>query len=89
MLPAYLKIIIIMSRHSIEWWVSEQVEHLGSAGQKVKVKVVRVNLEERKIDFELIDKESKQSQTARARVLDKTTNDRSKSLKIENLVTKS
>ena len=58
--------------------VGERTGRTFRLGQKVKVKVVRVNLEERKIDFELIDKESKQSQTAKARVLDKTTNDRSK-----------
>ena len=47
--------------------VGERTGRTFRLGQKVKVKVVRVNLEERKIDFELIDKGSSQTQTAKPR----------------------
>jgi ribonuclease R len=46
-------------------------------GQKVKVKVVRVNLEERKIDFELIEKGSSKSVTPKPRRSAKASDDRS------------
>jgi len=45
--------------------VGERTGRTFRLGQKVKVKVVRVNLEERKIDFELIDKKSDQSGSAK------------------------
>lgn len=58
--------------------VGERTGRTFRLGQKVKVKVVRVNLEERKIDFELIDKGSKHSQTAKPRNFAKASEDRSK-----------
>jgi ribonuclease R len=58
--------------------VGERTGRTFRLGQKVKVKVVRVNLEERKIDFELIDKGSSQSKTAKPRGSAKTLDGRSK-----------
>ena len=45
------------------------------------MKVVRVNLEERKIDFELIDKGSNYSQIAETKGYDKRADERSKKTK--------
>ena len=58
--------------------VGERTGRAFRLGQKVRVKVVRVNLEERKIDFELIDKGSSQSHTAKPRTSTRKTEDRSK-----------
>ena len=57
--------------------VGERTGRTFRLGQKVKVKVVRVNLEERKIDFELIDKASNQSHTSKPRNFVKASDDRS------------
>ena len=61
--------------------VGEQTGRTFRLGQKVKVKVVRVNLEERKIDFELIDKGSKHSRIAETKGYDKRADERSKKTK--------
>jgi ribonuclease R len=58
--------------------VGERTGRTFRLGQKVKVKVVRVNLEERKIDFELIDKASNQSHATKPRNFVKASDDRSK-----------
>ena len=57
--------------------VGERTGRTFRLGQKVKVKVVRVNLEERKIDFELIDQGSSQSHSSKPRSSAKTSDDRS------------
>jgi ribonuclease R len=58
--------------------VGERTGRIFRLGQKVKVKVVRVNLEERKIDFELLDKGSNQSHSGKKSSFSNTTDDRSK-----------
>ena len=64
--------------------VGERTGRAFRLGQKVRVKVVRVNLEERKIDFELIDKGSSQSHTAKPRTSTRKTEDRSKKPRTKN-----
>lgn len=68
--------------------VGEQTGRTFRLGQRVKVKVVRVNLEERKIDFELIDKGAKQSQTTKTKSVGRTPDDRSKKTKTRKSGTK-
>jgi ribonuclease R len=58
--------------------VGERTGRIFRLGQKVKVKVVRVNLEERKIDFELLDKSSNQSHSGKKSSFSNKTDDRSK-----------
>jgi ribonuclease R len=58
--------------------VGERTGRVFRLGQKVRVQVVRVNLEERKIDFELIDKGSKETQNPRATTTKKQHDDRPK-----------
>ncbi|MGB0459316.1 MAG: ribonuclease R, partial [Porticoccaceae bacterium] len=57
--------------------VGERTGRTFRLGQKVKVKVVRVNLEERKIDFELIDKGFSPSHNSKPRSSAKASDDRS------------
>ena len=57
--------------------VGERTGRTFRLGQKVKVMVVRVNLEERKIDFEIIDKGSSQSHNSKPRSSAKTSDNRS------------
>ena len=64
--------------------VGERTGRAFRLGQKVRVKVVRVNLEERKIDFELIDKGSSQSHTAKPRTSTRKTEARSKKPRTKN-----
>ena len=58
--------------------VGERTGRVFRLGQKVRVQVVRVNLEERKIDFELIDKGSKETQNPKATSTKKQHDDRPK-----------
>jgi ribonuclease R len=69
--------------------VGERTGRTFRLGQKVKVKVVRVNLEERKIDFELINKGSSQPQTKNPRGSAKQLDDRSGKPKTKKTRTKS
>jgi ribonuclease R len=69
--------------------VGERTGRIFKLGQKVKVKVVRVNLEERKIDFELINKGSSQPQTKNPRSSAKQLDDRSGKPKTKKTRTKS
>ena len=69
--------------------VGERTGRTFRLGQKVKVKVVRVNLEERKIDFELINKGSSQPQTKNPRSSAKQLDDRSGKPKTKKTRTKS
>jgi ribonuclease R len=64
--------------------VGERTGRTFRLGQKVRVKVVRVNLEERKIDFELIDTGSSQSHTAKPRTSTRKTEARSKKPRTKN-----
>jgi ribonuclease R len=47
--------------------VGERTGRVFRLGQKVRVQVVRVNLEERKIDFELIDTGSKETKNPKSK----------------------
>jgi ribonuclease R len=58
--------------------VGERTGRVFRLGQKVRVQVVRVNLEERKIDFELIDTGSKETQNPKAKSTKKQHDDRPK-----------
>ena len=58
--------------------VGERTGRVFRLGQKVRVQVVRVNLEERKIDFELIDTGSKETQNPKAKPTKKQVDDRPK-----------
>ena len=69
--------------------VGERTGRTFRLGQKVKVKIVRVNLEERKIDFELINKGSSQPQTKNPRSPAKQLDDRSGKPKTKKTRTKS
>ncbi|MDG1693605.1 MAG: ribonuclease R [Porticoccaceae bacterium] len=64
--------------------VGERTGRTFRLGQKVRVKVVRVNLEERKIDFELIDKGSSQSHTEKPRTSTRKAEARSKKPRTKN-----
>ena len=55
--------------------VGERTGRVFRLGQKVRVQVVRVNLEERKIDFELIDTGSKETQNPKAKPTKKQVDD--------------
>ena len=61
--------------------VGERTGRVFRLGQKLSVKVVRVNLEERKIDFELIDNSSNQDRSVRSKKAGKRTQERSKKSK--------
>jgi ribonuclease R len=58
--------------------VGERTGRVFRLGQKVRVQVVRVNLEERKIDFELIDTGSKETKTPKLKSNNKRVDDRPK-----------
>jgi ribonuclease R len=58
--------------------VGERTGRVFRLGQKVRVKVVRVNLEERKIDFELIDTGSKDTENPKSKSTKKQHDDRPK-----------
>jgi len=60
--------------------LGERTGRVYRLGQKVRVKVVRVNLEERKIDFELVDNSVAQDKSARPRKKSRRTGERSKKL---------
>jgi ribonuclease R len=58
--------------------VGEQTGRIFRLGQKVKVKVVRVNLAERKIDFSLLDKGSNQNHSGKKTSFSKAPDERAK-----------
>lgn len=58
--------------------VGERTGRVFRLGQKVRVQVVRVNLEERKIDFELIDTGSKETKNPKSKSTKKQVDDRPK-----------
>lgn len=60
--------------------LGERTGRVYRLGQKVKVKVVRVNLEERKIDFELIDNSVTHNKSDKPRKKSRRTGERSKKL---------
>ena len=60
--------------------LGERTGRIYRLGQKVRVKVVKVNLEERKIDFELVDNTVAQDKSAKPRKKGRRSDERSKKL---------